>query len=153
MGDRANLIVHTSDPDYDAYRHQHRECGPHCAITGDECPPITHEPPVWIYTHWHGHELPTMLATALDLPAARARVGDPAYLTRVIFCSFMRQADDLDGETGWGISTTEQDNEHDYVHLDAQTGCVCISPSSDRPASGWKSADQFIRETKAAIDS
>lgn len=26
-----------------AYAHRHRECGPDCCVTGDECPPIERE--------------------------------------------------------------------------------------------------------------
>lgn len=118
MGDRANLIIHMEAPN----------------------------PPVWIYTHWNGTELPDMLATALELPAAVSRVGDPAYFARIVFCSFMHQTDDLDGGTGWGISTCEQDNEHDYIHLDAMTGAVAITGKPERPA-----PDDFMdRETYIA---
>src|SRR4051812_47180191 len=97
MGDRANIVIHDGS-----------------------------DPELWIYTHWHGSELASLLAHALDTPQAQARIGDGAYLSRIVFCQIMKQVDDLDGETGWGLSTTMQDNEHDLIHLDVQTGEVWI---------------------------
>lgn len=118
MGDRGNVIVHQD--------------------------PTDSTPPVWIYAHWHGSELPGMLAVALALPRAQSRLGDAAYLTRIVFCSFMEQTNDLDGETGWGISTSEQDNEHAYIHLEAETGAVCVTQTGARPDIGWMGRQEFI---------
>lgn len=114
MGDRGNIIVHTPN-----------------------------EAPVYIYTHWHGYRLPQLLADALDTPQAKGRVGDSAYLTRIVFCQIIKAVDDLDGATGWGISTSVQDNEHDFVHLDAMNGKVAISPSESKPDIGWMETSEL----------
>lgn len=64
---------------------------------------------IYLYTHWCGSEIDQILATALE---RRLRWDDPAYLTRIIF----DQPTGLEGsETGYGISLSPTDNEHDYL--------------------------------------
>lgn len=84
------------------------------------------DPSLWIYSHWHGESLRTLLAHALETPQAQARIGDGSYLTRIVFCQIIKQVDDLDGETGWGIATSECESEYDLIHLDVNTGEVRI---------------------------
>jgi hypothetical protein len=103
VGDRANIVIHDGN-----------------------------NPELWIYSHWQGANLPVLLANALNTPQAKSRIGDPAYLTRIIFCQIIKQVDDLDGETGWGISTSMQDNEHPLIHLDTQTGEVWYGEDGER---------------------
>lgn len=86
MGDRANILFH------DAPRDRHPQDG------------------VYLYTHWHGTELSRLLAQGLH--AARNRWDDPAYCTRIVIDTILTITDQHDTETGWGISTSIQDNEH-----------------------------------------
>lgn len=66
------------------------------------------EQSLFLYTHWRGHEVCEVLATALDL--GRSRWHDPSYLTRIIFNEL--QGDDRE-PTGFGISLYEHgDNEY-----------------------------------------
>ena len=67
--------------------------------------------PVFLYSHWGGHELPETVREAL---AREERWDDPAYLARIVFCQMV--GDDT-GETGFGISTTPPDNEYDLIVL------------------------------------
>lgn len=78
MGDRANILVKEDDED-----------------SG-----------VWLYTHWHGTELPWILKEAL---AKKWRWDDAPYLTRIIFSEMTKN--DVFAETGFGISTRPQDGQ------------------------------------------
>lgn len=66
------------------------------------------ETPVFFYTHWNGSNLPNVVAEGLRL--GRSRWGDTPYLSRIIFCKMIEG--DEGGLTGYGISTTVQDNEY-----------------------------------------
>ena len=67
-----------------------------------------HEASVFLYTHWRGSEVPTILADALVKAGGRA--GDQAYLTRIVFDQ-MVDADS--GIVGFGIALGyPPDNEH-----------------------------------------
>lgn len=77
---------------------------------------------VYLYTHWGGTELPVVLAEALDSAAGRGRWNDPAYLARIIFCRMVRG--DEAGETGYGISLTPPDNEHEILYVNCGDGTV-----------------------------
>lgn len=76
------------------------------------------KPGVYLYTHWGGYELPEAVAKALD--RGRNRWDDGPYLTRIIFCEMMKFYGDLpeetlESETGFGISTSMVDNEHNII--------------------------------------
>lgn len=66
---------------------------------------------VFFYSHWYGSELPQRVATALK--RGRSRWGDTAYLARIIFCEIVK--DEINGETGYGISTQECDPEYPLI--------------------------------------
>lgn len=62
---------------------------------------------VYLYTHWDGHVIADTVFHAI---ARYERWGDPDYLARIIFCEMVK--DNIDGSTGYGISTAENgDNE------------------------------------------
>ena len=69
--------------------------------------------PVFLYSHWGGSELPATLQAGL---ARRLRWTDGSYLTRILFCEMIDG--DVRGETGFGISTHQCDNEHNYLVVD-----------------------------------
>jgi hypothetical protein len=57
---------------------------------------------VYLYTHWHGTELPETLKAALI--RGKSRWDDSSYLTRIIF-NEMTKGNEM-GETGFGIDCT-----------------------------------------------
>lgn len=73
---------------------------------------------VYLYTHWHGSEAPSMLQRALH--RGRERWAHPDYLARIIFCEMVR-GNEMD-VTGFGISSTRAgDSKHILVDIDTQT--------------------------------
>ncbi len=67
---------------------------------------------VYLYTHWHGCELPMILQKALR---KGVNWGDPQYLARTIFCEMI--SNDKDSDNGFGISSTLTDNEHPIIYV------------------------------------
>lgn len=96
MGDRANVVVHDGVPSRAVY----------------------------LYTHWHGSELPQILAKALLRGIDRWTDGQ--YLARIIF-NEMTLGDEL-GTTGFGISASLCDNEHDLLVCDVEKQIVWVVP-------------------------
>ena len=79
---------------------------------------------VYLYIHWGGSTLKGVLIRALK---RKQRWNDEAYLTRIIFCEMMaEEQESLDGETGFGISTKIQDNEHPILEVDCKTQTIKI---------------------------
>lgn len=74
---------------------------------------------VYLYTHWDGYRHAEVLQRALQ---KRWRWDDPAYLTRIIFDELTKG--DQGQETGYGISTTIQDNEHAILVVDTENQTV-----------------------------
>lgn len=70
---------------------------------------------VYMYSHWGGYRLPQVLAKALD--RGKSRWGDESYLARIVFSELVR--DDIDGETGYGLSTTLGDGGDRILTVDA----------------------------------
>ena len=73
---------------------------------------------VYLYTHWDGSQLPILLQETLN---KKERWDDTSYLTRMIFSTMIKY--DINGTTGYGISTYLTDNENPliYVYIDKQT--------------------------------
>ena len=68
---------------------------------------------VYLYTHNGGYKYEDDLRSALD---KHARWDDGAYLTRIIFDQMTKDA--YSWETGYGISTSIQDNGHPIIYVD-----------------------------------
>ena len=83
MGDRSQVVIHDS---------------------GSE---------VYLYTHWNGKTLPSLVAGSLF--RGKSRWDDAPYLARIIFSDMIRG--DIDGLTGYGISSTYQDSNHPDIHI------------------------------------
>jgi len=81
MGDRGNIVIETN---------------------GDR---------IYLYSHWSGRDLPTILKNALASKQGRGRWNDESYLTKIIF-GFMLEGNDPKDEIGFGISTTLGDGEY-----------------------------------------
>jgi hypothetical protein len=79
--------------------------------------------PIFLYTHWAGSELPATLQEGLK--RGRPRWDDDSYLTRILFCEMIQ--DDVLGETGYGISTSMPDNEHNYLIVDVPAQKVIVA--------------------------
>jgi hypothetical protein len=77
---------------------------------------------VFFYTHWSGSELPKIVAHALD--RGKGRWGDTPYLSRIIFCEMVKGQEA--GETGYGISTQECDQNHPLIVVDDGARVVSI---------------------------
>lgn len=69
---------------------------------------------VFLYTHWGGNSYVQDAVRSLG----RGRDEDAPYLARIVFCEMIKRNGDLDGETGFGISTRLCDNEHPILVLD-----------------------------------
>ena len=68
---------------------------------------------VWFYTHWRGSEMKDVLQEVLS---RRVRWDDAAYLARMIFSALIKN--NVDGETGYGISNCMLDNQHGILVVD-----------------------------------
>jgi hypothetical protein len=77
---------------------------------------------VCFYAHWSGSELPHLLGKALR---RRQRWDDAPYLARIIFCMLIA-GQEVDGETGFGISTEPCDNEWPLLVVDVPGQQVLI---------------------------
>lgn len=93
------------------------------------------EGPVFLYSHWGGSAIKNTLAEALDSAPGRGRWNDSSYLARIILDTMTRGQDP---ETGFGISRTLEDNEHDVLIVDPDTQSVFEIPeeAADRLAKG-----------------
>jgi len=83
---------------------------------------------VYLYSHWGGSNLPNIVQTVLT---RKQRWDDGAYLTRMIFCAMVRN--DIDGEVGYGISTTLCDNGHPIVVVDVNTQTIGFASEDNEP--------------------
>lgn len=82
----------------------------------------TNRDDVWFYTHWRGSEIKSIAAEAIK---RNQRHGDPAYFTRIVASELFGDMEHSD-DTGFGISTRMQDNEHDIVVIDLKNKVVHI---------------------------
>jgi len=94
---------------------------------------------VFLYTHWGGYKIKETLQKAL---ARKQRWDDPAYLTRIIFCEMVKK--DVDGETGYGISTTMCDNEHNLLHVHPAQKIVKEVTEDGKMVKSW-TFEQYIK--------
>ena len=78
---------------------------------------------IYLYSHWGGSELWQTLQNAL---VRRQRWDDDSYLTRIIFCEMVMSGDAVNGETGYGISTSPPDNDHPFLTVDVSKQRVIV---------------------------
>jgi hypothetical protein len=77
---------------------------------------------VYLYTHWHGSDLQTIVRRAL---ARKQRWNDEEYLARIIFCEMIKDYEA--GETGFGIGLDEHgDSQHPLIIVDPEEQTVTI---------------------------
>lgn len=99
-------------------------------------------PPVFLYTHWSGSELPEVVRQAL---ARRQRWDDAPYLTRIIFCEMVKGHEAY--ETGFGISGSICDNEHPIMVVDVPRQQVRLESEEGEPQPDTRplSFDDFVK--------
>lgn len=95
---------------------------------------------VWFYTHWGGSEIKQDLQKALN---KNSRWEDSAYLARIIFCQMIEG--DTEGETGFGISLTMQDNEHPILFVDTESQEVIEKTEELKIVKKW-TFEEFTKE-------
>ena len=99
-------------------------------------------PDVWLYTHWIGSLLPSIVQSAL---ARRMRWDDPAYLTRIIFDA-MTEGQHGE-ETGFGISTSMQDNEHPLIFVNGGDQTVMFAEEGTKHIKSYSFEEYLALET------
>lgn len=80
---------------------------------------------IYLYSHWDGEDLPIILKRALI--KGRDRWNDEPYLARIIFSEMIK--DDVDGTTGYGLSSYLTDNEHNIIYVNMTDNIVTIESS------------------------
>ena len=77
---------------------------------------------IYFYTHWEGHDLFNTLQEALRW--GQGRWDDEPYLARIIFSQMVRN--DVQGETGFGISTYITDNEYPVMFVNSEKQTIAV---------------------------
>lgn len=85
-------------------------------------------PRIFLYTHWDGYDLPTIVADALNSPEGRGRWNDESYLARIIFSHMTK---DADPETGYGIAPYVMDDNHPNIVVNLALHTVDGVPFED----------------------
>ena len=98
---------------------------------------------IFLYSHWGGSELPSILHTALS---KKWRWDDSAYLTRIIFCEMVKGQEDQ--ETGFGISTHIPDNEHLVIVVNPTDQIVGLETENGSRVYGPVSFEDFVKKPK-----
>jgi hypothetical protein len=98
---------------------------------------------VFLYTHWSGYRLPSILQTGLI--QGRGRWSDDAYLARILFCTMV--GENWSDTTGYGIAPWVPDNEYDFLlvqvcqqkvlRVDLEWHCSQDAPISDYIRQSW----------------
>ena len=78
------------------------------------------------YSHWDGDGLAYKLKAALK---RQERWDDEMYLARIIFCEMVK--DEIDGETGYGISPYVGEEEYKTLHVNFDKQTVNGTPFSE----------------------
>ena len=76
---------------------------------------------IYLYGHWMGEDAINVVAEVLG---RRQRWNDESYLARMLFSKMVEG--DIDGETGYGISTYMCDNEYPIIVLEPATQTAVI---------------------------
>ena len=76
---------------------------------------------IYLYGHWQGEYAINVVAEVLG---RQERWGDEPFLTRMLFSKMVES--DIDGSTGFGISTYMCDNEYPLIVLEPSTQTAVI---------------------------
>jgi len=98
----------------------------------------------YFYTRWRGTDLPHILQKGMI--RGRERWSDEPYLARILFSALVEGQEG--GDTGFGISSTICDNEHDYLLVKNSQRKICrFAKTGDFEALG-----EWTFEEYCAID-
>lgn len=97
---------------------------------------------IYFYSHWGGSELARTLQQGLQ--RGKGCWDDESYLNRIIFCEMIKM--NVMGETGYGISTFECDNEHPILTVDHEKQEVRCNDNT------WSFTEFIKHNTKELID-
>jgi hypothetical protein len=67
--------------------------------------------PIYLYTHWEGHNICSILADGLSKAKSAGRLTDETYATRIIFDTLTGCTGD---STGYGIHIGEPAGDNEY---------------------------------------
>ena len=107
---------------------------------------------IFMYSHWSGMSLLGRLQKALIFAKEEDRLDDASYLNRIIFCKVL--AGDYEGSTGYGLSTSLQDNEHPIILVDVATKTISLVAEDRNYENGKNSPQDFWdrREKQITFD-
>jgi len=91
MGDRANVYIHHGD-----------------------------NPGIYLYSHWDGTELPSVVKRSMDTERAKRNYNDAEYLAHVIFEDIFDE--DPGNDKGYALSLYPLDGENRIVDIDTNVG-------------------------------
>jgi len=77
---------------------------------------------VYLYQHCDGDNLMDTVVAAVNSDVGKGRQSDPEYLARIIFCKMVK--DNVGGETGFGIGTTEHSDIEYLVTVDCENKTI-----------------------------
>jgi hypothetical protein len=95
---------------------------------------------IWLYTHWSGDNIKVILQNALK---KKWRWQDSAYLTRIIFCEMIK--DDIEGETGYGISLHMCDNEYPILFVETEDQKVYLKTEDKKTILNVWTFEEYIK--------
>jgi len=94
---------------------------------------------IYFYSHWSGYDLFNTLQNALS--RGRDRWNDEPYLARIIFCEMVKE--DLNDNTGFGISPDMCDNEYPILVVSPADQSVRVRTESGSDVEEW-TFDEFL---------
>jgi len=101
---------------------------------------------VYLYTHWRGYDLPSILQDALK--RGRSRWDDAPYLARIIFQDMVGNNQET---TGFGISAELGDNEYSLLVCDTDSKLVKIETEGTGAVTKTYTMRQYVEELKAPV--
>jgi len=69
---------------------------------------------VFLYTHWNGYNLPTILAAGLDKARDGGRLTDPTYCLAIVAKQFFAATGGTGSTTGAGLGFEFGDNDDEH---------------------------------------
>lgn len=104
---------------------------------------------IYVYAHWYGSELPTMVRDALK--AGKGRWTDDSYLTRILIDQITKSG--RDEETGFGVSLKITDNEYPITIVDVGAQQVAwASEGNERDPAKWVNRTPFREFVTADVE-
>lgn len=85
------------------------------------------ECPIYLYSHYDGSNLINVVKSAI---LKQWRWDDFSYLTRIIFCEMVK--DDINGEVGYGIDTSEHGDIEYLVTVDVDKQIIINTDVYDK---------------------